>query len=143
MTDKILGFQNEYRFLSNFVPVKVQLDDVWYPSVEHAYQAAKTLNKKERVAIQEAPGAAQSKRLAQKLTLRKDWLEAKDVVMRDLLIQKFTQEPYKEQLLATGDAYLEETNIWNDTYWGVCRGKGQNKLGVILMEIREALKIGE
>ena len=46
----------------------------------------------------------------------------------------------KEKLLATGDAELIEGNTWNDTYWGVCRGKGKNHLGKIIMEVREALK---
>ena len=55
--------------------------------------------------------------------------------------QKFTKhKDLKEKLLATGDAYLEETNHWHDTFWGVCKGKGQNHLGKILMEVREELK---
>jgi predicted NAD-dependent protein-ADP-ribosyltransferase YbiA (DUF1768 family) len=59
--------------------------------------------------------------------------------MRDLLIQKFSQDPFKAALLATGDAYLEETNHWGDVYWGVCNGVGQNRLGHALMEIRADL----
>lgn len=39
----ISEFQGQYRFLSNFWPAVVQLDGIYYPTVEHAYQAAKTL----------------------------------------------------------------------------------------------------
>ena len=37
---RITRFHEEYRFLSNFYPVKVEYDGVQYPTVEHAYQAA-------------------------------------------------------------------------------------------------------
>ena len=40
-----------------------------------------------------------------------------------------------------GEEYLEEGNTWHDTYWGVCNGKGKNKLGKILMQVREELKL--
>jgi len=45
-----------------------------------------------------------------------------------------------DQLLATGDVELIEGNTWHDTEWGVCNGIGKNKLGKILMRIREILK---
>lgn len=140
--EQILGFFDNYRFMSNFVPVRVQLGGIWYSSVEHAYQAAKTLDKDERILVQRAKTAGQAKKLGQLVTKRADWDEVKDEVMRDLLIQKFSQPPFMGQLLATGDAYLEETNTWNDTYWGICKGKGKNMLGQLLMEIRaDLLKI--
>lgn len=44
------------------------------------------------------------------------------------------------QLLATGTRYLEETNTWGDTYWGVCEGKGLNMLGKTLMQVRDELR---
>jgi ribA/ribD-fused uncharacterized protein len=80
------------------------------------------------------------KRLGRKMVLRDDWEEVKVDIMRDLLIQKFSQQPFRRLLLATGDSYLEETNTWNDTFWGVCNGKGKNQLGILLMEIRSYLR---
>ena len=50
---KIDSFSGEHKFLSNFYPCNVTLDDIGYPSVEHAYQAAKTLNPEERQIIAE------------------------------------------------------------------------------------------
>ena len=53
---------------------------------------------------------------------------------------KFSKNPIlKAKLLATGDAELIEGNWWNDTYWGVCKGVGKNKLGKILMRVRDEL----
>ena len=51
-----------------------------------------------------------------------------------------TNESLKKRLLETGDEELIEGNTWNDTYWGVCKGVGLNKLGEILMRVREELK---
>ena len=137
----VFGFFQEYRFLSNFHMATVELDGLEYASTEHAYQAAKTLDPAERKQIRESLQAKDAKRLGKKITMRADWDEVKVSVMKDLVLQKFSKhEELKEKLLATGDAHLEETNTWNDTFWGVCRGKGQNWLGKILMEVRKELQ---
>lgn len=139
----ILGFFKEYRFLSNFHLAVVKLDGLEYASTEHAYQAAKTLNLEEREAIRLSTKPAEAKKLGQKVTMREDWEQVKNSVMKDVVRQKFSDhQDLKEQLLATGDAYLEETNHWGDVYWGVCKDKGQNWLGKILMEVREELRNG-
>ena len=49
-------------------------------------------------------------------------------------------ESLKEMLLLTGDQEIIEENYWGDTFWGVCRGKGQNHLGKILMKVRDELR---
>ena len=126
--------------MSNFVPCKVMLDGLEFTSTEHAYVAAKTLDIEKRKEIAAVETAGQVKRLGRKLKLREDWEEVKDGVMLDLLIQKFSQEPFISQLLATGEAYLEETNTWGDTYWGVCEGVGYNTLGHLLMQVRSDLQ---
>jgi hypothetical protein len=36
------SFHNEYRFLSNFYPAEVSFEGLVFPTVEHAYVAAKT-----------------------------------------------------------------------------------------------------
>lgn len=136
MSHPINGFHAENRFLSNFVSSKVVLDGETYPTVEHAFAAAKTLNLIAREEIRNALTPGSAKRKGRKVILRDGWETIKIDVMRDLLIQKFSQEPFKRLLLATGDSYLEETNNWNDTFWGVCNGVGKNNLGILLMEIR-------
>ena len=126
--------------MSNFVPCKVMFEGLEFASTEHAYVAAKTLDQAKREEIAAVETAGQVKRVGRKLKLREDWEEVKVDIMQDLLIQKFAQEPFKSQLLATGEAYLEETNHWNDTFWGVCEGVGYNTLGHLLMQIRDDLK---
>jgi ribA/ribD-fused uncharacterized protein len=132
-------FTGEYGFLSNFYHAAVRLDGVTYFSVEHAFQAAKTNNASERNRIRNAstPGAA--KKLGRKVKLRPDWESVKINIMRDLLQQKFAVDPLKSRLLATNNEELTEGNTWNDQFWGVCDGEGENWLGVILMSIREDL----
>jgi predicted NAD-dependent protein-ADP-ribosyltransferase YbiA (DUF1768 family) len=61
--------------------------------------------------------------------------------MRFGLALKFSDPVLREMLLDTGDAILEEGNMWNDTFWGIDlnTGKGQNHLGRLLMERRAEL----
>lgn len=59
--------------------------------------------------------------------------------MDDLLRQKFSKEPFVSKLLSTGCCYIEETNHWKDTFWGVCDGRGENILGKLIMVIRADL----
>lgn len=139
MKTKIDSFQGDYRFLSNFWYAKVVLDGVDYRSVEHAYMSAKTLDQSLRNQIRSFDKPGDVKRFCRTITLREGWEEVKFGVMLDLVRQKFYIEPLKSKLLETGDAELIEGNTWGDTYWGVCRGKGQNNLGKILMQVRSEL----
>ena len=60
--------------------------------------------------------------------------------MYEIVLAKFSQNEYlKRRLLETGNALLIEGNDWGDTYWGVCNGRGKNKLGKILMRVRTEL----
>ena len=140
----ILEFQYKYRFLSNFWPVSngVTLDDskVKFPTIEHAYQAAKSGNLLTYHKFSKLRSPGEAKRAGKSLVLRNDWDHIKLQVMYELVKQKFSQEPLKTQLLNTGDVLLIEGNKWNDTFWGVCRGKGMNHLGEILMRVREELR---
>lgn len=141
---KIDRFRGKYAFLSNFAPCIVSYDGYKYASVEHAFQAAKTLNPIERevLALETTPGKA--KRAGRLVQLRSDWDEVKVSIMKELLISKFQDNSfgYRDALINTQDAYLEEGNKWGDTFWGTVEGKGQNVLGNLLMEVRELLKKG-
>jgi len=134
----ITSFSEENRFLSNFYPCVVEMEGIEYPSVEHAYQAAKTLNVAEREEIVLLT-AGQAKRRGYRVTLRADWESIKLGIMEDLVRQKFNKEILREKLLATGDAELIEGNDWGDKFWGVCNGEGENWLGRILMKIRSEI----
>lgn len=136
--NKIDSFQGPYRFLSNFWPATVMLDGVDYPSVEHAYQAAKNDDPDYRMMIRVmTPGGA--KRFARGKHLP-GWQKKSLSVMEDLVRQKFQQEPLRSQLIETGNQELIEGNTWGDTFYGVCGGVGENHLGKILMKIRSELQ---
>jgi ribA/ribD-fused uncharacterized protein len=143
---RIDDFRGDYYFLSNFAPAQVALDGMQFPTVEHAYQAAKTLDPQERQRILEASTPDLARKMGRKLTQRPDWPEVKVKVMQDLVSQKFNGHPdLVKLLLATGDAELVEENTWHDNFWGDCRCSkcaavaGQNRLGLILMEVRQRL----
>ncbi len=139
----IKEFQGDYRFLSNFYPAKVELAGVLYPSVEHAYQAAKSWDSEYRNKILNCRTPGDAKRLGRKAAMRGDWENIKYSLMSTLVHRKFSLHPdLKAKLLATGDQELQEGNMWHDTYWGVDlrTGKGDNNLGKILMLTRAKLK---
>jgi len=135
----ISSFSGEYRWLSNFVPAHVILDGMAYPSVECAYQAAKTLVISERIPFQKMQ-SGQAKRAGKYIGMRADWDEVKLDVMTDLCTQKFNQSNYKALLLDTYPEDIIEGNYWHDYFWGVCNGKGENHLGNIIMDIRDELR---
>lgn len=143
----IKEFQGRFRFLSNFWPAKVRVGKIVFDTVEHAFVASKTLDEREREKVRQCQTPGQAKRFGRRLKLRSDWEQVKDGrkvkvhVMKDLVRQKFfNNEELGDLLLATGDEELIEGNTWNDTFWGVCRGKGENWLGTILMEVRAELR---
>jgi N-glycosidase YbiA len=141
------SFRGPYRFLSNFANCKVwyedEIDGRWYKTTEHAYQAAKTLDKKMRKQIQEAATPGDAKRLGNKITLRPNWDKLKIEVMETVCRQKFfLNSEYRKKLLATGNEELVEGNTWGDKFWGKVGNTGQNWLGRILMKIRKELQDG-
>lgn len=131
-------FSSIYAFLSNFYASKVVYEGLCYNTVEHAFQAAKTLSIKERQRISKADTPGSAKRIGRGVSLRPDWEMIKYNVMCDLVLKKFMNHKHlRTQLLMTNDAQLVEGNTWGDTIWGVCNGVGTNWLGKILMEVRD------
>ena len=138
---KIGEFQGEYRFLSNFYPAEVVFEGITYPHVEGAYQSAKTLDMGERRRIAGIADPAEAKRAGRALKYRDDWERVKFDVMETCVRYKFTHNAeLRDKLLATGDAVLEEGNNWGDRVWGVVDGQGENRLGKILMKVRDELR---
>ena len=138
---EIKGFFGPYRFLSNFEGCSVMFDGVIYPSSENAYMAAKTLDTAQREAFEDI-SAKDAKALGRTITLRPDWELVKYDCMYKILFDKFSRNAgLRQDLLATGEKYLEETNHWGDRIWGVDEeGVGKSALGKILMQVRSALK---
>lgn len=141
ISDPIKGFQGQYRWLSNFWPCIIIYDGVEFKSTEAAYQAAK-FPKEWWGTFSKFSGteAYKAKNLAKihKDSIVEGFHLYKLNVMEELSYLKYSSKNLilQNKLIATGSRYLEETNSWKDTYWGVCNGIGQNNLGKILMEVR-------
>lgn len=159
----IKGFFGTYRWLSNFHPVQITYEGITYPSTENAYVASKlpvilddpqyktqslslisqreTITELKKMIALISPAAA--KKHGGKIILREDWDSVKLGIMENLTRIKYQDPVLRQQLLDTGDKYIEETNWWGDKFWGVCRGVGENHLGKIIMKIREENKLYE
>jgi ribA/ribD-fused uncharacterized protein len=140
-SDDVDEFREEHEFLSNFWPSPVRFEGQVYPTVEHAFQAAKTSDPAARARIRRASDPGKAKRLGRGVRLRKDWETVKLVIMAELLRQKFSPgSELAALLLETGGRRLIEGNTWGDVFWGVCRGQGKNHLGRLLMRVRDELR---
>lgn len=140
---KINDFRGKYHFLSNFYNEKVEFEGLTYLNTEAAFQAMKCSDKNKRLDFVNL-NPSEAKRLGRNrnIGLRKDWESVKEQYMYEIVKAKFSQHSYlKEQLIDTGDCYLEEGNTWGDKVWGTVDGVGENRLGKILMRVREELKM--
>lgn len=138
MIDK---FKGKYEFLSNFYPSEIIFNGESFPTVEHAYQAAKCEDAKLYQRIRNAPDAAAANRLGKKVKLRPYWDDVKFDIMLYLVTKKFEIPALHKKLVETGDEELCEGNWWGDIYWGVCKGVGDNHLGKILMGLRKGYAV--
>lgn len=142
-------FEANYAFLSNFFMFPVHYEGLWFPSSEHAYQAAKTIILAERIMIRDCGSAAQAKRLGskkrKKITLRAEWDSIRVDKMTDILRSKFENPRLMEMLINTNPEQLIEGNYWHDNFWGDCACEkcediqGRNNLGEVLMKVRSEL----
>lgn len=141
--DRIDRFTKEsgYYFLSNFYPSTIIFEGLFYPTVEHAYQASKTCDLHVRQVIKNSKTPIEAKKLGKALQLQPDWNQVKIPIMRKLVKEKFDNPFLCHKLLDTGEAELIMNNFFNDRFWGVCRGTGENWLGKILMETRNLLRV--
>jgi len=138
-----------YAWLSNFSPHLITMEKWGHKeqvTVEHAYQACKTEDKKAQLAILRAGTPQEAKRRGRGVPLIEGWDQMKRGVMERLVRQKLKENRgLIDELLQTGDAELVEATWWHDTYWGVCtcdrhRGQGENHLGKIWMKLRRELQ---
>lgn len=138
----IKEFKNQYFFLSNFYECPIYYNKLVFCNAEAAFQAQKVIDEKEQYKFINL-NASQARKLGKTIALREDWEEVKDNIMYEIVKRKFTvNKELQQKLIDTKDEELVEGNWWHDTYWGVDSktGIGQNKLGKILMKVREEVK---
>lgn len=127
-------------WFSNMVVFPMYIEARLWPSIENYYQAMKTTDRDVQETIRAASPSG-AKQLGKKVILRKDWEQIKEGKMKYALSLKFSMQPWYDLLMATGDTQLIEWNNWGDKYWGVTEdGRGRNRLGVLLMELRDEFK---
>jgi ribA/ribD-fused uncharacterized protein len=125
---------NSYFEFSNSYESSFELDGKWWRTVEHYFQAKKTLNNNDQELIRLASSVSYVRKIGKVVKVREDWEDVKEDFMYRALRAKFTQNSnLKIMLLATGSLKLGE-NSPNEFYWG-CRGK--NRLGELLMRLRD------
>lgn len=133
----------KYGFLSNLYPCEVVIERR-FSSAEHAYQYAKPMEQKVRDWIAIAPYPRLAAQIAHNLSsydILANWNDIKVARMRLVLRTKFDQHyGLRLRLLDLSDAVLMEASK-TDAFWGIGKnGKGQNTLGMLLMELRDELK---
>lgn len=137
--------EKPYGCFSNFSRHGFELDGLWWPTSEHYFQAQKFVETErtwfDKIREAKNPGIAARMGRDRKHPLRKDWEQVKDEIMQQGVLRKFeTHADIREILLATGDELIVE-NSSIDYYWGCGKdGSGKNRLGEILMTVREILR---
>ncbi len=132
-----------YGEFSNFSKHPIEIDGMVWPTSEHYFQARKYADPVRRDEVRSAKTAMIAAQMGrdQTIPIRADWDAVKDDVMREAVLAKFSQHAaLRELLLATGIRPIVE-HTTNDSYWADAGdGSGMNRLGAILMEVREALR---
>ena len=140
-------FRGKFAFLSNFHPSRIEYQGITYPTVEHAYQAAKFQDRETKlmIAALKTPGDAKRAGKYRKMSgaAARKWDVDRVEVMMELIRIKFSRDPMRALLLGmTWDWKLVEGNWWGDKFWGVDgkTGEGMNILGEILMIVRKEIR---
>ena len=141
--EDILTFTTpEHRWLSNMTYVNIEYNGLIYPSTENFYQAMKYKSQLTRKLISTLKPHESKGYSRNNLMTNEKFEERKLDIMLYAQRKKYSQEPFKSNLLSTGDCLLEEGNWWGDKFWGVDikTREGENHLGKIIMQVREGLK---
>lgn len=140
---KFYSETGKYGEFSNFVFFPIRLKNKTWKTTEHFYQAQKFENEayQEKIRKAESPMKGAELGRSRKERILKNWDNKKDNVMFEAVRAKFMQHPELGQMLRdTGNAKIIE-HTENDAYWGDGGdGKGKNKLGKILIKVREELR---
>lgn len=142
-----MRFRDNFWFLSNMYNAPVIYNNIEYQNAEAAYQAQKQVLVDASISLNnfKTMKGIDAKRYANnniKMSPEqiRHWNNIRDTVMYEIVKAKFSQSQYlRWRLLQTKDLDIIEENWWHDTYWGVCHGIGENKLGKILMQVRSEL----
>lgn len=144
--NKIVRFDKNFSFLSNFYFSPMTINDKVYNTNEHWFQSQKFQSNFIQEIIRSAGTPGIAKKLGRKYKIRPDWEQIKEDIMYRGLQEKFLNKELRLKLIDTFPLWLEEGNYWHDNYWGVCNCprcfeiESKNRLGILLMKRRKELK---
>lgn len=142
MTIYFYSKTDAYGEFSNFSKYGIEMEGVWWPTVEHYFQAQKFNNPdyQEKIRMTYSPKEAAELGRSRKQPIRKDWEEVKEEIMYRAILKKFqTHQVLSELLLSTVGQEIVE-NAPGDYYWGCGKdGTGLNRLGKILAKVRKEI----
>ena len=146
-TNDVIKFYDrydDYYEFTNFHHHPVRIDEHMWPTTEHYFQAQKFVGTPYYDHIRRLPFPRDAFKVSRdpeaSRWVRQDWSSVKDDVMLKALRVKFSDDDLKRKLLETGKKKLVE-HTSNDSYWGDGGdGKGRNRLGELLMKVRDELK---
>ena len=138
---RITNFRDGFQFLSPFVKESIEIDGVHYPTIIGAYYA--TLDKECATMFREMTSPAEVQAVAMETGVCRDDEHAFQTMKRILEI-RYSNEKRKSQLLGTKGLEIVQSNHSHENSWGSCwcrecEGKGMNRYGKMLMEIRDEL----
>ena len=161
----------EYTELSNFYECEFIIDGEKWNTVEHYFQAQKFDDLSYQKYIQLASTARKAILLGKQqkhfryitskihptlctelindviskykhLKIKSDWDLIKDYIMYKAVYAKFSQNKNLKKLLLDTEPRVLYESTKTDKYWGIGKdGDGMNKLGQLLMKIRQELKL--
>jgi hypothetical protein len=153
--ERVCFYEQDFYVLSNFSSLEVEWAAAGvFKTSEHLYHWLRFVTRDgfydgklpnvEAVAnlVRKARSAHDAFKIAQtnKHLQRPDWDDVKVGMMRKIIRAKAMQHEYvRRKLLATGNRELVE-NSWRDDFWGWGPNRdGQNMLGKLWMEVRDAI----
>lgn len=138
--ERIDNFNGAFDFLNNEYPSTVYYEGRFYPSVFHAFQAARSDKDHERAKISLAESMQELFELAIEIDDPEDWFAKRLIVMERCVRDKFRRNrDLARRLRKTGNrdlinSYSEASE--SNCFWGIVNGKGSNHLGSILTNVR-------
>lgn len=149
--------KGEYRYMSNDAEYPIEIDGQKYPTVEHYFQAMKAKEFEDnemydKIIKIKTPKAAKAAGKKVKNFVTEVWEAKREGIMYKGVRAKFVQHPeLRKKLLETDKKVIGKADARN-TFWAIGTGmesdkakfpskwRGQNKLGKILMDLRDTLK---
>jgi N-glycosidase YbiA len=132
-----------YWGLSNFAPPGIEVEGVYWSTVEHYFQAQKFIEDEIQERIRRAATPKDARVLGQSraFPIRENWDSLREEVMLRALRHKFNVNGARELLLSTGERMLVESSPY-DYFWAAGQdGTGKNRLGHLLVQVRQELRL--